>query len=152
MIKSALFPFITVCALLAEAPSGLLLGVDNKKQSVDFRDIHRDGTVTIIGNFGIPIGQIVTVEGFLAKPSKVTNRMTLRFTKINGSEVKATRWPPYIQVRNVDSLPKDVPIVVEGYEFLSWSGSPEINWLLEVDFVITKVISPDNLKPNKWTP
>ena len=152
MIKASLSPFLAVCVLIACAATGVFAGMAEKKQSVDFRDIHRDGRVAIIGHFGIPIGQTVTIEGSLAKPSKVSNDMTLYFTKVNGTTVKEEKWDPYIQVKNVDLLPKDKIIVVEGYEFLSWRGTPEINWHVEVEFVITKVISPNNLKPNKWTP
>ena len=152
MVKSSLLPALAAFALLTGAATGAFAGGSDKKQSVDFHDIHKDGTVAIIGHFGIPIGQIVTVEGHLEKPSKVSDEMTLHFTKINGSAIRENRWGSLIQIKNVDSLPKDEPIVVEGYEFLSWRGAPEINWNVEVEFVITKVISPASLKLNKWTP
>ena len=151
MIKSALLFFLAVFGSITGTAT-VFAGVGDKKQSVDFHDIHQDGTVAIIGHFGIPIGQTVTVEGSLAKPSKISNDVTLHFTKVNGTAVEDKKWGSYIQVRNVDSLPKDETIVVEGYEFLSWRGAAEINWHLEVEFIVTKVISPSNLKPNQWTP
>ena len=147
MIKPSLLRLLAVLGL-ATGTAAAFAGVDNRRQSVDFHDIHRDGTVAVIGHFGIPIGQIVTIEGSLAKPSKVSNDTTLHFTKVNGIPVDDKKWGPYIQVGNVDSLPKDATIVVEGYEFLTWTGSPEINWHTEVGFVITKVISPGSLKTN----
>ncbi len=152
MIKPSLLRFLTVLGLITVTATAVA-GVGSSKQSVDFHDIHRDGRVAIIGHFGIPIGKTVTVEGALAKPSKVSNDVTLHFTKVNGAAVEEDKkWGSYIQVSNVDALPKDETIVVEGYEFLSWRGSAEANWHLEVEFVITKVISPSNLKPNQWTP
>ena len=59
---------------------------------------------------------------------------------------------PWIQIHNVDSLPEDETIIVEGYEFLSWRGDPQINWHLEVSFMITKVVAPKGLKVNVRMP
>ena len=144
------------CLLIGAIVTGVFAGEEGRKQTVHFRDIHRDGTVSIIGHFGIPIGQIVTIEGTLAKPSMVSNQRTLRFAMINGRPVPETndpqKWPPLIQVRNVDSLPKEETIVAEGYEFLDWRVDPNINWHLEVEFMITKVISPARLKVNDRSP
>ncbi len=145
------FKFFVFFAILI---TGTLAGVaGDEKVSVDFHDIHRDGKVAVIGHFGIPIGQIVTVEGRLAKASKVSNNMTLHFTKVNGvAREESGKWHPLIQIQNVDALPKDETIVVEGYEFLFWRGDPQINWHLEVAFFITKVIAPKDLKVNARKP
>jgi hypothetical protein len=124
---------------------------EEEKVSVHFRDIHRDGKVAVLGHFGIPIGQKVRVEGTRAKASKTSNNLTLHFTKVNG--VKAPKlgespWPPLIQIRNVDTLPEDVTITLEGYEALTWVGDPEKNWRLDVDFIVTRVVAPVGLKVN----
>lgn len=144
------------CLLIAAIVTGVFGEEEARKQSVHFRDIHRDGTVSVIGHFGIPIGQIVTIEGALAKPSMVSNDRTLHFSIMNGKPIskpsEPQRWPPLIQIRNVDSLPKEETVVAEGYEFLNWRGDPKINWHLEVEFMITKVISPANLKLNGRRP
>ena len=123
-----------------------------KKISVDFRDIHRDGKVAVVGHFGIPIGQNVTVEGSRAKASKVSNEMTLHVAKVNGVAAAKQGESPLIQIQNVDSLPEDKTIIVEGYEFLSWRGDPQINWHMEVSFMITKVVAPKSLKVNARNP
>jgi hypothetical protein len=93
----------------------------------------------------------VTVEGHRAKPSKVSNEMTLQVNKVNDVSIDKPA-SPWIQIRNVDSLPKDEPIIVEGYEFISWRGAPEINWHVESCFMITKVVSPQSLKLNALQP
>jgi hypothetical protein len=114
---------------------------------VSFRDIHREGSVKIIGHFGIPIGTMVKLEGRRAKPSKRSNYLTLHFRSVNDKEVAGDpRYEPYIQIANVDSLPEDQEIVLEGYETIQWSGAPDINWHLDVTFVVTKVIEPKDLK------
>jgi RNA polymerase sigma factor (sigma-70 family) len=122
------------------------------KVSVDFRDIHRDGKVAVVGHFGIPIGQNVTVEGRRAKASKVSDEMTLHVAKVNGVAAARRGESPLVQMQNVDSLPEDETIIVEGYEFLSWRGDPDINWHVEVDFMITKVVAPKGLKVNARKP
>jgi hypothetical protein len=150
------FPFLSCFVFVAILITGPVAGVaGDEKVFVDFHNIHRDGKVAVLGHFGIPIGQIVTVEGKLAEASKVSNDKTLRFTKVNGVAVakdESGRWPSLIQIQNVDSLPKHEPIVVEGYEFLSWRGDPQINWHVEVAFIITKVVAPKGLKVNAWKP
>lgn len=149
---------ISAVLLIALTPlaAGLLPGgraeEKEKKVSVSFRDIHRDGKVAVVGHFGIPIGQKVTVEGRRAKPSKVSNEMTLAVSEVNGAAATERGESPLIQMQNVDSLPENETIVVEGYEFLSWRGDPDINWHADVSFMITKVISPKGLKINAMKP
>ena len=119
-------------------------------QSVHYRDIHRGGLVAVIGHFGLPIGQIVRLEGVRARPLKTTNRRTLRFTRVNGVALedlgRRSGYPPDIQIENVNELPEGKSIVVEGYERLRWRGDPQKNWLVEVSFVVTKVISSGGLE------
>ena len=152
------FPFLALPVLAAILTAGVVaevLAKDEKKVSVDFRDIHRDGKVAVLGHFGIPIGQNVTVEGRRAAASKISNEMTLRFTKVNGvaaAKESESPWPLLIQIQNADSLPEDEAIIVEGYEFLSWRGDPQSNWHVDVAFIITKVVSPKGLKVNAWKP
>ena len=152
------FSFRTLPVFAAVLTVGIVVAVfakDEKKVSVDFHDIHRDGKVAVIGHFGIPIGQIVTVEGSRAEASKISNGRTLRFTKVNGvaaPKQDESPWPSLVQVQNVDLLPDDEVIVVEGYEFLRWTGDPEVNWHVEVKFMITKVIAPKSLKVNGSEP
>ncbi len=150
---SSLVPMLL---LLVTAVEAAFAESNPETRSFHFRDIHRDGAVLITGHFGIPVGQIVTIEGSRAKPSKVSNSRTLRFVKINGEPVpkpgQHLMWPPLIQIRNVDDLPEKEIIVAEGYELLTWRGDPNINWHLEVEFMITKVVSPDSLKTNNARP
>lgn len=143
---------LTLPVFAAILTAGVVAGVlaeDPKKVSVDFRDIHRDGPVTVLGHFGTPIGQIVTVEGRRAKPSKVSSEMTLSVTTVDGVADTRRGDSALIQVQNVDSLPAGEPIVVEGYEFLSWRGDPQTNWHVDVSFIITKVVSPKDLIARK---
>ncbi|MEO8670622.1 MAG: hypothetical protein ABI411_04850 [Tahibacter sp.] len=139
-------------ALIATSGVALSAGPPTATQSVDFHDIQRDGSVAVIGHFGLPIGRIVKIEGRLAKASKVSNEVTLEFRTVNGAAFRDPHWSPTVQVRNTDALPADVDIVVEGYEFLVWRGSAESNWHLDVEFMITQVIAPDRLKLNRLEP
>jgi hypothetical protein len=68
--------------------------------------------------------------------------MTLHVTKVNGTAAAKRGESSLIQIQNVDSLPEGEMIIVEGYEFLSWHGDPEINWHVEVGFMFTKVVAP----------
>ena len=124
-------------------------------QSVHFRDIHRGGAAEIIGHFGLPIGQTVKLKGVLAKPSKVSNRSTLRVQAVNDEtlpEYRGGGWPPLIQISNIDDLPAGVTIVLEGYEFAVWRGSAEKNWHLNVNFMATRVIAPKSLEFDRAPP
>ncbi len=120
---------------------------------IDFHDINRDGKIKVMGRFGLPIGQIITLEGKRAENSKISNEQTLVVEKVNGIQVEApekSTWKSWIQIRNVEFLPKEGSIIVKGYEFLDWVGDPLINWHIEVDFVITEVVAPTNLKTKSW--
>ena len=81
---------ISVLLLLVATVEAAFAGNDAQTRSFDFRDTHRNGKVAIIGHFGIPIGQIVTIEGSLARPSRVSNASTLRIAKINGELLSKT--------------------------------------------------------------
>lgn len=148
--------FLALAAILSTGIATAAPPTDAEKVTVDIRDIRTGGKVAVLGNLGIPIGQIVTLEGQLAKPSKVSNNMTLHFTKVNGvavaKESVLARRHQMIQVQNVDFLPENETIIVEGYEFLQWRGDPQTNWSVNTAFVITKVIAPKSLKVNAWRP
>jgi hypothetical protein len=114
---------------------------------VSFRDIRPDGDARIIGHFKLPVGQIITLEGKRAPNSKVTNAQSLRVEKVNGKLVFSDVWgQPTIQISNVESLPEMEPIVVKGYEFLGWRGSPVGNWNITSEFIITDAIQPRSME------
>jgi hypothetical protein len=90
---------------------------------------------------------MVKIEGRRAKPSKLSNEQTLHFQRVNDKQAPDDlRYTPYIQIANIDRLPADQEIVLEGYEAIRWSGAPDINWHLDVVFIATKVIEPKDLK------
>src|SRR5438552_801651 len=103
-LRTVSVPLSIALLLIAGIVTGLLAKDEVAKQAVNFRDMHKLGSVAIIGHFGIPIGQTVTVEGTWEKPSKVSNEKTLHFTKVkaNGAVVLAdikewsTKWPSQI--------------------------------------------------------
>jgi hypothetical protein len=150
---------LRICAVLLTAfavltvsgMSGGRAADEEKTITVNFRDIQRDGKVAVIGHFGIPVGQKVTIEGRRAKPSKVSNQMTLSVEKVNGVATKRGE-SPLIQITNVDSLPDSEAIVLEGYEFLGWRGAPAINWHVDSSFMITRVVAPKGLESNARQP
>jgi hypothetical protein len=117
------------------------------------RDIRSDGSVKVIGHFGLPVGQIITLEGKRAKRSKISNLQTLDVEKVNGKVTTFPArmgFPSYAQIENVTELPEGVPIVVKGFEALRWVGSPDTNWHVQVDFVVTEVLSPAALPFKAW--
>jgi hypothetical protein len=147
-IRPAVRCVAALALLVAGAHSEAGASGDGAKQTVSFRDLTRDGKASIIGNFDLPIGRIIRLEGRRAKPSKLSNPATLEVSKVDGRSFPAVSNPPYspyIQIHNIDGLPEDRQIVVEGYEFARWVGDPEVNWLIEVDFCVTKVIAPAGL-------
>jgi hypothetical protein len=121
---------------------------------VFFRDIHRDGKVKVIGNFGFPVGQIITLEGRRARPSKTSNAQTLAVEKVDGVPVEKLErergWPATVQVMNIVDMPEGAPVSVKGFEALRWTGRPDVNWHLEADFVVTEVLSPRSVKVKEW--
>ena len=69
MFRVTALLLIMVALLELGSVPGVLAQDEKQKVAVDVRDIHRDGKVAIVGHFGIPIGQKVTVEGHRAKRS-----------------------------------------------------------------------------------
>jgi hypothetical protein len=90
---------------------------------------------------------MVRLEGTRARASKMSNASTLNVSKVDGRDIPETHagYPSSIQVVNVAALPEGETIVVEGYEFARWVGDPETNWLLAVEFRVTKVVAPPGL-------
>ena len=132
-------------AVLVAATGGYRAAADEgPPKEVSFRDLHRDGDAVIIGHVGLPIGRIIRLEGRRARRSKMSNDATLEVLKVNGREppVREARGRIEIQVHNVDSLPEDETVVVEGFEFARWIGEPATNWHLGVEFQVAKVVSP----------
>lgn len=120
---------------------------------VFFRDIHRDGSAKVIGNFGLPVGQTITLEGRRAKPSKISDAQSLDVDKVNGKMTtfpEQKGFPSRVQIENVTELPEGVPIAVKGFEALRWVGSPDTNWHVEVFFVVTEVPGPTRLQFKPW--
>lgn len=117
---------------------------------VDVREIHRDGAVAIVGSLGLPVGRMVRLEGRRARPSKVTDEATLEVAKVDGREpsVPESRRPVHVHLHNVDSLPADEPVVLEGFEFVRWMGEPGTNWHLAAELQVTSVVSPAGLRLN----
>lgn len=121
----------------------------DRDRSVHFRNLHKDSSVKIIGHFGLPIGQALTLKGVRAKPSKLSNGSTLLVRTVNRApfpEDNSQGWPPHIQIRNIHELPMSSTIIVEGYEFAEWRGSADKNWHIDVEFMVTRVVEPDTLK------
>lgn len=120
-------------------------------QSVHFRDIHRDGSAQILGNFGLPIGKMLTLKGVRAKPSKVTNEFSLAVSAVNGNKIDSETyrpWPAVVQIRNMPALPVNTTLELQGYEYLEWRGTPDRNWYIAVLFKVTKVLTPELAHPN----
>lgn len=130
--------------------SSTLLAKDNSTaggtataQVVRVQDMHRDGKLHLVDQLGIPVGILIELEGRRAPAYKHTNACTFKIEKIDGKAFEPQeRYDPFVQVANVDELPEDVTLRVEGYEFLEWSGDPMRNWGVSALFVITKVHSP----------
>ena len=121
----------------------------DRSESVHFRDLHRSGSVKIIGHFSLPIGQTLTLKGVRAKPSKVSNSSTLLVRSVNDVQIpedSSEGWPPLIQIANIYELPKRSTITLEGYEFAVWRGTAEKNWHIDVEFMVTKVVEPNTLE------
>jgi len=144
-------PITTKIASMALVVAGAvaLLGATAGGQ-VSFRDIQRDGSVKVIGNFGLPVGQIITLEGRRAKPLKTTNEQTLEVEKVNGKALPTRDRTFDIQIENVAALPEGVPIVVKGFEALHWVGAPDTNWYVGAYFVVTEVVGPATLQFKPW--
>lgn len=144
--------FAAVLALTGTLCSLVSLG--SGAEQVSFRDIHKYGKVKVIGNSGLPVGQIITIEGRRAKPSKTSDAYTLIVEKVDGNPVESAekrRWPADIQIRNTVELPESVPISLKGFEVLNWVGAPDINWHVETYFVVTEVLAPKTLVFKEWS-
>src|SRR6202008_2272186 len=83
-IRPAVRCVAALALLLAGAHSEAGASGDGAKQTVSFRDLTRDGKAAIIGNFDLPIGRIIRLEGSRAKPSKLSNPATLGGSKVDG--------------------------------------------------------------------
>jgi hypothetical protein len=129
-------------AALAVLVASLASADDGPKQA-SFRDFGSHGSAAIVGHVGLPIGATIRLEGRRAPNHKTTNAATLEVIRVNG-HAPPVRQPGeriHIQVHNVESLPPNETIVVEGFEFASWVGEPT-NWFLEVEFQVARVVSP----------
>jgi hypothetical protein len=144
--------YCVLCLIVGLATGLRIYAEEDQKvlgQDIYFRDIGEYKKIKIIGNFGLPIGQSIILEGERPNKSKVTNEYTLEVKKINGKQVEKKEkliWPPYIQIRNVESLPEGETIILKGYELLVWVGAPQKNWHVDVAFEVTEVITPKKLK------
>ncbi|MET0555663.1 MAG: hypothetical protein ABW221_21675 [Vicinamibacteria bacterium] len=140
MPRTALLLRSTLAVLLAGAATS---AADHGPKEISFRDFGSDGSTALVGHVGLPIGQVVRLEGRRAPNLKTTNAATLEVVRVNGQEPRR-RQPDeriHIQVHNVEALPPNETIVLEGFEFASWVGAPT-NWFLRVEFQVTNVVSP----------
>jgi hypothetical protein len=115
-----------------------------------------------IGRLGVPLGQLVLLEGARAEGPK-TGVRTFKIEKIDG---KALTSPVSIRVDNVD-LPKDARCVLRGYETIRMIGSPpayeqfarlkdepppnvpQAAWQIFSSFVALEAVEPKSLEINK---
>lgn len=115
-----------------------------------------------VGTLGIPIGQLVLLEGTRIDGNKYGDR-TMKIEKING---KAVTSPMEISINNVH-LPKNQRCVIRGYETMYMRGSPpayeqlaklkkqppppqpQMGWQVFCEFVALEAVEPQSLKIEK---
>ena len=116
---------------------------------------------------GYPIGKFLVIEGMaLPKKGKGPERI-LVVAVVNGEKLKK---PDMIEIRNIEQLPENTPIILRGYVSGEYVGTPpevfekehRINiaqtsgfWFATY-FIVTSIVEPQDLQlfsrpPRKWT-
>ena len=95
------------------------------KSSDDRLTLHYDelsSKVTILGQLGIPLGELATIEGIGSNVRAMTPENFL-LSKVNG---QALAKPISIIVSRAGKFPDKTPVIVEGYETGGYEGTPSL--------------------------